>query len=144
MSSGTRAALLAALALVVPATGASAGSGGFQTPSHNIACVMFDSHSAGAFVRCDSAHRDWALPHKPHSAGCKELDFEGDVEVTASGKGHFICAGDTILHQGAVLHYGHAKTVGRFTCSVTTKGVTCTNHRTHHGFFYSKQSYRLF
>jgi hypothetical protein len=144
MSPSPRAALLAVLALLVPAAVASAGSGGFQTPSHNIACSMFDSHSSGAFVRCDIADRDWSLPHKPSSQGCKELDFEGDVMVTASGRGHFICAGDTQLRQGPVLHYGHHKTVGRFTCSVSTKGVTCRNGRTHHGFFYSKESYRFF
>src|SRR5437868_3217995 len=95
------AAALGALALASPAGGA-----GFQSPTKNIACGMFDGHDTGTFVRCDIEHRDWSLPARPNSAGCRELDFEGDLEVTAKGKGHFICAGDTILHQGAVLRYG--------------------------------------
>lgn len=136
-----RAALSAALLI---ALGAAAPVGAFQSPSHNIACGMFDSHASGAFVRCDIAKRDWALPPRPHNAACRELDFEGDVMVTASGKGHFICAGDTLLRQGAVLHYGHSRTVGRFRCTMRTSGVTCTNRRTHHGFVLSRQSYRFF
>jgi len=138
--SSPRAALLGVLLLLVPAAGAT----GFQTPSHNISCAMFDSHGSGAFVRCDIAHRDWALPHKPHTAGCHELDFEGDMEVDAAGKGHFICAGDTLLHQGPVLPYGHSKSVGRFTCTSATSGVTCRNRHNHHGFFMSRGSYRFF
>lgn len=142
MSPSTRAALLAALLTGV--TSSAAGAAVFQTPSHNIGCGMFDGHGTGAFVRCDIAHRDWKLPARPHDAACRQLDFEGDMMVTATGRGHFICAGDTILRQGPVLAYGAHKTVGRFTCTSTSTGVTCRNRRTHHGFFISKQRYRLF
>ena len=134
--------LLAATSAV--ALAAPAGGAGFQSPSKNIACVLFDGRDTGAFVRCDIEHRDWALPPKPSSAGCRELDFEGDLEVTAKGKGHFICAGDTILRQGPILGYGHSRSAGRFTCTMHAAGVTCTNRRTHHGFFVSRQSYRRF
>ena len=131
------AAAAAALAITAPV-------GAFQSPTKNISCAMFDGQGGGAFVRCDIAHRDWPLPPRPHTQGCQELDFGGDMEVTAHGRGHFICAGDTLLHQGPVLPYDHHKTVGRFTCTMKTTGVTCTNRHTHHGFFLSKQSYRFF
>jgi hypothetical protein len=139
-----RAALTAALLSFAAIAPAAASAAEFQTPSGNIACGLFDSHSTGSFVRCDIEHRDWALPPKPKRPGCSELDFGGDLEVTATGKGHFICAGDTILHQGPRLAYGHHRTVGRFTCTSRTSGVTCRNRRNGHGFFLSRGSYRRF
>jgi hypothetical protein len=136
--------VLAVAFLLALSSTASASGAQFQSPSHNIACGMFDGSGAGAFVRCDIAQHSWPLPTKPHRAGCSQLDFTGDLEVTAAGRGHFICAGDTLLHQGPVLAYGHSKTAGRFTCTSQTTGVTCRNRDTQHGFVLSKQRYRRF
>jgi hypothetical protein len=136
----SRAALIAALSSAVLAPAAQASFTEFQSPSKNIACGMSTSFG----VRCDIAEHSWPLPAKPSGPGCRELDFSGGMEVTKKGKGHFICAGDTLLRQGPVLAYGHSRSVGRWTCSSRTTGMTCRNHKNGHGFTLSRQSYRFF
>jgi hypothetical protein len=95
-------------------------------------------------ARCDISQRSWVAP--PHPASCaREVDFGQGLIVERSGAGQFVCAGDTALDpSGTPLPYGTASTEGDFTCVSETAGVTCTNTGDGHGFFISRQYYRLF
>jgi hypothetical protein len=56
-----------------------------------------------------------------------------------------VCAGDTALNPSApVLSYDTASAVGPYQCASLPSGMTCTNERTRHGFFLSRQAYRTF
>jgi hypothetical protein len=140
-----RAALLAALLSLTGAASASATHTAiFHTPSGNIGCVMWDKDDIGIFVRCDIGKHNWALPPKPHSEACRDLDYVPGLTLDATSKSHFFCAGDTVLHQGSELAYGKSRRVGRFTCTSRATGVTCRNRRNGHGLFLSRSSYRRF
>ena len=93
-------------------------------------------------VRCDVSERDWSPPPPP--ASC-ELDYGQGAEVSAGGSAQLVCAGDTTLNPSApVLAYGHATQTGGLRCVSSETGMTCTATATGHGFFISRQSYRLF
>jgi hypothetical protein len=130
--------LFAALALAPSASGASDLDGlvTFQSPSKNVGCVMTTT-----FARCDIRRHDWKPPKKP--ASC-DLDFGQGLNIDATGKGVFICAGDTVLGQGKKLAYGKSKTRGRFTCKSLKTGMRCTNTRNKHGFQLSRQKVSRF
>lgn len=132
-------ALCAALAIMATASASSTKHlSSFQTPTHNIGCSLL-----GGIARCDIRHRTWKPPPAPKS--CSGLDFGQGIFVGKSGKGRFVCAGDTALNpHAAVLAYGQSDRYGRFVCQSQTIGITCTNTTNGHGFFESIQSYRLF
>jgi hypothetical protein len=130
------AALIATLAGLSAAPVAQAKRGPFQSPTGNIGCYIDTG-----FVRCDIALHDWATPKRPKSC---ELDYGQGLAVDKSGRAGFVCAGDTTLHQGPVLGYGHSRSAGRFTCVSKAAGMTCRNRNNGHGFFLSRQSYRRF
>jgi len=110
----------------------------FRSPSANIGCDIADGEA-----RCDIARRSWSPPPTP--ASCPpEVDFGQGLQVRTSGRGGFVCAGDTALDPTAPpLAYGVDSRVGTFTCASRTAGITCTN-ATGHGFFISSVFYRLF
>jgi hypothetical protein len=56
----------------------------------------------------------------------------------------FVCAGDTTLGQGASLPYGSSLQRGVFVCDSAVAGITCHETKHGHGFFISRESYRLF
>ena len=133
--------ILAAFAGVVMTLPASASAlTAFNSPSGNIGCIVGTSYGA----RCDIKSKDWSRGPRP--AGCpKEVDWGQGLIVGRTGKGHIVCAGDTALSNGGPkLAYGDSKTVGRFKCTSRTSGMTCKNTLNGHGFFLSKQKYRLF
>jgi hypothetical protein len=109
---------------------------GFQSPSHNIGCVF----GAGR-VRCDIAKKSWKPPPKP--ANCP-LDYGFAISLGKHHRARFLCAGDSALGIGPVLGYGRSIRQGRFRCASRTDGVRCVNVRNRHGFFISRQRYRLF
>jgi hypothetical protein len=110
----------------------------FRSPSSNIGCDLIAGEA-----RCDIRRRSWAPPRTP--ASCPpEVDFGQGLEVGPSGRGTFVCAGDTALDpQAPALPYGVDSHVASFTCASRKLGITCTNRRGH-GFFISAQFYRLF
>jgi hypothetical protein len=110
----------------------------FRSPSANIGCDL-----VAAQARCDIRRRDWAPPRTP--ASCPpEVDFGQGLQVGPSGRGSFVCAGDTALDpQAPALPYGEDSHVASFTCASRTLGITCTNGDGH-GFFISAEFYRLF
>lgn len=124
---------LAAAALLAPST---AQAGAFQSPSGNIGCYI----TKGS-VRCDIAEHSWPTPPKPRSC---TVDYGYGLAVGKRGKGGFICAGDTTLHQGPVLAYGEKIRRGRFRCKSRTDGMRCVNRRNGHGFHLSRSFAKRF
>jgi hypothetical protein len=131
------AALLSALVLAVPSASAGAKLVMFSSPSHNIGCAVDQG-----FARCDVRSRTWKPPAKPKRC---MLDWGQGLLVGATGRGQFVCAGDTTLDpSGAVLPYGRSRGVGRFSCTSRIAGMTCRNARSGHGFTISRTGYRRF
>jgi hypothetical protein len=95
----------------------------------------------GGVARCDIKQRIWSPPPRPPSCP-KEVDFGQGLDVSASGHGQLVCAGDTALDPSAAkLAYGQSTAVGGITCTSATTGMTCKN-ASGGGFFISIQSYR--
>ncbi len=107
----------------------------FQTPSKNIGCL---GGSGG--LRCDIGQKDWQSPRRPKSC---HLAYGDSLAMSATGRPEWTCHGDTVRHEGSILPYGTTARFGAFTCISRSIGLTCTN-RSGHGFFLSRQSYRLF
>lgn len=129
------AGLLAAAAFAVSVSAADASS--FLTPSGNIGCyVLKDS------ARCDVKARSWRAPAKPRAC---DLEWGDAIGVgPQSRKASFVCHGDTARDPRARrLAYGRTIKVGPMRCTSRTDGVRCAN-ALGHGFFVSRQSYRLF
>jgi uncharacterized protein DUF6636 len=142
-----RARLVFLAALAVGLAGASAEVAmarlsQFRSPSSNIGCIM-DWSAKRAYVRCDARAHTWQVTRRP--AGCpSDIDYGQGFEVgRTSGRGHVVCAGDTALNTGKRLRYGHAIAHGGVKCISEKSGMTCRNRRGH-GFFISRQRYRLF
>jgi len=109
----------------------------FRSPSSNIGCEVDASAT-----RCDIKERSWAPPPKP--AGC-DLDWGQGIEISGTETPGFVCAGDTALDpSAAVLNYGQRTRQGSIVCESQPAGVTCTNEAGGHGFFLSRDSYRIF
>ena len=127
-----------ATTIAVPKGQGNYGPHYFETPSHNIGCYI-DSRSA----RCDIRSRTWSPPPEP--ASCKKigLDF-GQGIVVGPHRSEFVCAGDTSLGGRAVLGYDSSTRRETIACVSQPAGVTCTNSANGHGFFLSRQRYRLF
>jgi hypothetical protein len=110
----------------------------FKTPSGNIGCI----YSSGPdYLRCDI--RSGLVPKPPHPQDCGEA-YGDSVSMNRTSRPHLVCHGDTALDPKArALAYGTSIHVGPFTCRSRTSGLTCSN-AAGHGFFLSRQSYRLF
>jgi hypothetical protein len=109
----------------------------FRAPSSNIGCEV-DANN----TRCDIRERSWAPPPKP--AGC-DLDWGQGIQISGADKPQFVCAGDTSLDPAAsVLAYGQRTRQGSIVCESAPAGVTCTNEASGHGFFLSRDTYRIF
>jgi hypothetical protein len=129
-------ALAGAAFLSGGAASSAAAFKGFESPSRNIGCVMYEQ---GA--RCDIIHHSWPLPKKPKSC---EFDYGGSVWVGDQGRGSYGCVSDSAFRAGPVLPYGESLRKGRFLCSSEEVGVRCRNRRNGHGFLLSRQRVRLF
>jgi len=122
--------------LLLAAAGTASAIKSFQTPSHNIACVM-----ATSGVRCDIAKHSWKPPPKPKSC---PVDYGNGLTLGRHGRAEFTCAGDTVLGMGAVLPYGAVKRKRPFVCRSLESGVRCVNGGNGHGFFLSREVARRF
>ena len=131
----------ALLLLAAPAWGSTISS--FRTPTGNIGCV-FSSGLTGAekpTIRCDIRSRLRPAPHRPKRC---PLDYGDSLEVSQLGHVTLVCHGDTALDPHAkVLHYGQSRRRGGLSCTSRFDGLTCIN-KSRHGFFMSRQSWRLF
>src|SRR6185503_9722745 len=86
----------AAFAILASASPAAAFKG-FESPSHNIGCILFEQ---GA--RCDIRHHSWPLPKRPKSC---EFDYGGSLFIGARGRGEYGCVSDSAMGAGPVLPY---------------------------------------
>lgn len=114
------------------------GPGQFSTPSSNIGCFI---DASGA--RCDIVERTWKPTPEP--ASCKQAggDYGQGITVDATHS-EFVCAGDTVLGASEILAYGDSAVRGDFVCESAEDGVTCSHTGNGHGFFISRQSFRIF
>jgi hypothetical protein len=110
----------------------------FESPSGNIGCVI-----GGGFTRCDIRNHSWPLPPEPPTC---EFDYGQAFGIgRADEPGEILCASDTAFATDAeVLPYGERIAFHRFRCASKQKGMRCVNRKTKHGFFLSKEEYRLF
>jgi hypothetical protein len=115
----------------------------FRTPTGNIGCA-FSSGLTGfeaPTVRCDIRSRLHPEPKPP--ATCR-LDYGDSIQVFARRRPSLVCHGDTAIDpRSRVVAYGHEFSRAGITCVSRITGMTCTN-RTGHGFFLSRESWRLF
>jgi hypothetical protein len=135
------AAAVFALAVALPAVGSTIVS--FRTPTGNIGCVF----SAGIegdetpTVRCDIRSRLRPEPRAPKSC---PLDYGDSIQVSRTGHAILVCHGDTAIDpRSRALQYGHIFRRDGLTCTSRFSGLTCAN-RSGHGFFISRQSWRIF
>ena len=135
------------LALVIGAAPAAARTSSvvreFRTPTGNIGCVFSSglSGDAAPTVRCDIRSRLRPEPKRP--ASCP-LDYGDSLQVRRTGRPILVCHGDTAIDPHArVLAYGHLFRRDAITCVSRFSGLTCTN-ASGHGFFLSRQSWRVF
>ena len=130
-----------ALAVALPASGSTIVS--FRTPTGNIGCV-FSAGLDGAekpTVRCDIRSRLRPEPKAPKSC---PLDYGDSIQVSRLGRAILVCHGDTAIDPGSrVLQYGHTFRRDGLSCTSRFDGLTCSN-RSGHGFFMSRQSWRVF
>jgi Family of unknown function (DUF6636) len=136
------AAIAVVVAALAPGTASALQLRIFHTPDGNIGCAMiFGKESHGGGARCDIAHRSWQAPPKPKSC---PLDYGNGLNVGPRRRAEFVCAGDTVLHQGKTLAIGRAAKLGPYKCKVLPGAVRCVNRDTHHGFKLSREVAKRF
>jgi hypothetical protein len=107
----------------------------FSTPTGNISCAVL-----AEYARCDIVDRTWAPPTKPSDC---PLDWGSSLVVAATQTGKFSCSSDTVYRPEVQMPWGRRVTDGSMSCDVVSEGVTCRSSDGH-GFFLSRESYRLF
>jgi hypothetical protein len=129
------------LLLALPAAGSTVIS--FRTPTGNIGCV-FSSGLTGdetPTVRCDIRSRLRPNPKRPKRC---PLNYGDSIQVSRLGHPILVCHGDTAIDpHSRVLRYGQTWQRDGLSCTSRFDGLTCTN-QSGHGFFMSRQSWRLF
>ena len=115
----------------------------FRTPSGNIGCVYSAglSGNAAPSLRCDIRSR--LHPEPRPLRGCP-LNSGDSLQISRLGRASLVCHGDTAIDPGApVLAYGRTWQRGGITCLSQAVGLRCAN-AVGHGFFLSRQSWRVF
>lgn len=93
---------------------------GFQLPSGNIHCAVYD-----AILRCDVLNASFAPAPRPRN--CTE-DWGRAIELRRSGPARLICYGDTVADpRHPVLRYGTAWQGPGMTCTAAETGLRCQN-----------------
>ncbi len=110
---------------------------GLQLPSRNIGCIFGQSPR---YIRCDV--RSGLKPAPPRPRGC-DLDWAYGLAMSPVSRPKTFCAGGTALAEGPVLAYGATLRIEGFTCLSRRIGLRCTS-RAGHGFFLSRQHWRVF
>lgn len=109
---------------------------GFQLPSGNIHCMMWE----GA-IRCDILQADYARPPRP--ADC-EQEYGDSAELGPTGPARMVCHGDTVADpDNPVLRYGIIWRRKDLTCAAMPTGFRCTNAEGW-GFEMARARLRLF
>jgi hypothetical protein len=122
--------------------------GAFRTPSGNIVCGYGIAPSGEASMECGIKS---GLKPPPKPIHCDAGD-PNDRRVSLRDTGRaapVLCAGDPgpllpqVEAKARVLSYGSATSIGAITCTSETSGLTCRN-RSGHGFFLSRERWRIF
>lgn len=122
--------------------------GAFKSPTGNIVCGYGIAPSGEASMECGIKS---GLAPPPKQIHCDAGD-PNDKRVSLRDTGRaapVLCAGDPgpllpeIQARARVLAYGSTTRVGAITCTSETSGLTCRN-RSGHGFFLSRERWRLF
>lgn len=111
----------------------------FQTPSGNIRCGMFKASGRWS-MRCDIYDHAWVAP--PRRTPCGYGDYGSSVGMGRKGSPRFLCVSDA-MDGGRTLKYGTTIKYGPYFCRSRPKGLKCYNARGH-GWFLSRETYRLF
>jgi hypothetical protein len=115
----------------------------FRTPTGNIGCA-FSEGLVGDLtptIRCDIRSRLVPQPQPPKNC---PLDSGDSIQITRGGRAILVCHGDTAIDPHArVLAYGHQFRRDGVGCVSRATGITCANTQGH-GFFMSRQSWRIF
>jgi hypothetical protein len=53
-------------------------------------------------------------------------------------RAQFVCAGDTVLHQGRLLPTGRSVALGPYRCKSLQEAVRCLNRKSGRGFLLSR------
>jgi hypothetical protein len=108
----------------------------FRTPSGNIICAYYNRS-----LRCDI--RSELVPKPSRPPRCPSYTDFGQGLTLGPRRAGVVCAGDTLLGETApALAYGRVWRRGPLTCRSRVSGLTCKN-TLGHGFFLSRQSWRL-
>ena len=91
-------------------------------------------------MRCDIVSKAWSAPPPPQPC---TLDYGSGI-VLDNARADFVCAADVVGSDHEILQYGTSAQRGDFRCDSAPEGVTCRQFSTGHGFFVSRESYRLF
>lgn len=129
-----------ALAHLAAATGERTELDRFETPSHNIYCVIQNKFIPPSCELASGAIKD------AEYCGEGPSEFIGRIEFTDADP-QPVCNSDTIRETGAsVLAYGStASYAGSSIMCVSEKiGVTCVDSSRTQGFFLAKQNYTVF
>ena len=133
--------LLAASVLSLAWAGPAAAAGPietFRTPSGNIRCAFV---ADPGYVRCEIG--TLLRPRPPRPSFC-DVDWAYGLELGRRSKGRVLCAGDTVFDPDArVLRYGSAFRRDGFRCVSRRDGLRCTSPSAH-GFFLSRDRWRVF
>lgn len=93
---------------------------GFQTPSKNIHCMLYENE-----LRCDLLQNTAPIPPRPQNC---DLDWGNVFAMTSAGKPIRVCYGDTVMNPNhPVLQYGQVWKKAGFTCTSLTSGLRCVN-----------------
>jgi hypothetical protein len=122
--------------------------GSFKTPSRNIVCgYSIDVHGL-ASMECGILSGLRPAPKRIHCDAGDPNDKR--LSLSATGRARpVLCAGDPgpllpqIQAQARVLPYGTTIRFGGISCASAFTGLTCRN-RSGHGFFLSRERWRLF
>ena len=123
-----------------------AKNGAFKTPSGNIVCGYSIAPLGDASMECGIKS---GLKPPPPRVSCSAGDpNDKRLSLTATGRAFPVtCAGDPgpflVESKAGVLGYGRTWAGGGISCASATTGLTCKN-RVGHGFFLSRERWRLF
>ena len=113
----------------------------FQSPSGNIACLVFAGDNGAGSAMCEIGNHTYM---KPPPAGCPYPGWGDRVEMDQGSAPGWVCHGDTMIGTAlATLPYGQTRAAGPISCDSETSGVTCTDSSTGHFFRLSSESYQL-
>jgi len=109
---------------------------GFQMPSKNIACLVFDH-----VLRCDINNNLAKIPPQPKSC---DLDWGFAFTMGEKSKPQYLCAGDTALdNRLPILAYGKTWKSQGFTCQSSKAGLRCFN-QSKKGWFLNRLQQQFF